>query len=128
MEVFMFDKNYLLAIEIKNMILTNFYYVDINIIYDKGLDEYFISTHDENLYYSEPYGMLILAINQDILWKQGYFNFYFILDKTIHNINIAEEISFERKYTDSYSLWGVRDTDNIQIESDIEFSDFSLAA
>jgi hypothetical protein len=124
----MFDKYYSLAIEIKNMILSNLYYDDINIIYDDELDEYFISIHDENLYYSESYAMLVLKINQDILWKQGYFNFYFILDKTIHNINIAEKISFERKDADFDSLWGVHDTDNIQIESDIEFSDFSLAA
>jgi hypothetical protein len=69
-----------LALIIKNIILTAFLHADIEVNFDKERNEYFISTRDKDLYYSEAYGLLILDIEQNILWKQGRFNFYFILD------------------------------------------------
>jgi hypothetical protein len=129
MEGLMFDKNYSLAVEIKNLILSFFYYADIDIVYDNDLDEYFITTRDEKLYYSEAYGMLVLAINQGILWKYGNFNFYFILDnKPARQKNTVEKISFEQKEAGSYFSWGVYNTDNMRIEGGAEFSDYYLVA
>ena len=62
-----------------NKILSNFIHADIEIIFDKERNEYFISTRNKELYYSEAFGMLVLKISQN-LWKRGIFNFYFILD------------------------------------------------
>jgi len=77
----MFDKNSALAIMIKNTILSNFLYADIEISFDKEQNEYYISTRNKELYYSEAYGMLVFDIEQNILWKQGIFNFFFILEE-----------------------------------------------
>ena len=77
----MFDRNSALALVVKNIILTSFLDADIEIVFDKEQGEYYISTRNRELYYSEAYSMLILDINQNILWKQGIFNFYFILEE-----------------------------------------------
>jgi hypothetical protein len=93
MEEYVMDNN-ALALTIKNNILANFPFADIEIIFDKELGEYFISTRNKELYYSEAYGMLIFEINQNILWKQGIFNFFFILDERDHEINkLSQDIT-----------------------------------
>ncbi|MDR1836641.1 MAG: hypothetical protein LBQ89_03180 [Treponema sp.] len=103
----MFNHEDFLALEIKNIILTNFFHADIEIIFDKERNEYFISTRNKELYYSESYGMLILEINQNILWKQDFFNFYFILDLRRNPLeNMAKNILFTSEET-SFTQWNL---------------------
>jgi len=123
-----FDKNYSLAVKIKNLILRDFPYADINIVYDKGLNEYFISTNDEKLYYSEAYGMLILTINTDILWGQGIFNFYFILDVQEHELGkMTKKITFSPTDEINYKTWFVNEV-FFTADKPVEATDSSLAA
>jgi len=103
----MFNHEDFVALEIKNIILTNFFHADIEIIFDKERNEYFISTRNKELYYSEPYGMLILEINQNILWKQGFFNFFFILDSRRNPLeNMAKNTLFTSEET-SFTQWNL---------------------
>jgi len=102
----MFNNYNALAMEIKNIILANFIHADIEIIFDKERNEYFISTRNRELYYSEAYGMLILEINQNILWKQGVFNFYFILDLRPNQFeDMAKDALFTSEETSFFAQW-----------------------
>ena len=125
----MFDKNNALAIKIKNTILSNFLYADIEISFDKEQNEYYISTRNKELYYSEAYGMLVFDIEQNILWKQGIFNFYFILEEG-HNKykKMADVMSVAREESGSYSVWNTYSTGNLTFDNNIELSNFYLAA
>jgi len=117
-----------LALEIKNIILTNFLNADIEIIFDKEQNEYFISTRNKELYYSEAYGMLILDISQNILWGQGIFNFYFILDIREHKSNeMTKNITFSLTGETSYKTWDVNKL-SLFIDKHIDMDIFSLAA
>jgi len=108
----MFDENFALAIEIKNKIVSHFINADITISSDKGQNEYFISTRNKELYYSEEYGRLIFEINQDI-WSQGIFNFYFIVgNRGCEFSEIVKEISFSPQTTIPYTSWDI-DSDAI---------------
>ena len=103
----MFSKNDSLALTIKNKILSNFINANIEVIFDKEQDEYFISTRNKELYYSEEYGMLVLEINQN-LWKQGIFNFYFILDLRLNPFeNMVKDTLFTSKETNSFTQWNL---------------------
>jgi len=123
----MFNNNNALALEIKNIILNNFIQADIEIIFDKERNEYFISTRDKELYYSEAYGMLILEINQNILWRRGVFNFYFILDLRPNQFeNMIKDTLFTSKETSFSAQWNPR-TD--AVSKDIHFiHNYPLAA
>jgi len=104
----MFNNYNALAMEIKNIILTNFFHADIEIIFDKEQNEYFISTRNRELYYSEAYGMLILEIKQNILWRRGVFNFYFILDLRPNQFeDMAKDTLFTSKETNSFTQWNL---------------------
>jgi Rps23 Pro-64 3,4-dihydroxylase Tpa1-like proline 4-hydroxylase len=106
----MLNNNYALALAIKNIILTNFLHADIEITFDKEQDEYFISTQNKEIYYSQAYGMLLLEINQNILWKQGIFNFHFTLNvKPSQPEELVRKMTFDQKETNSYLLWNVCD-------------------
>ena len=74
------DDNYL-ALKLKNLIESRFPYADIKISFNKDFGEYFISTRNKELYYSEDYLMLLFEIDNDILWEQGKFNFFFTLNQ-----------------------------------------------
>ena len=125
----MFDKNCVLAADIKNKILSRFIDAEINIFFDKERNEYFISTRDKDLYYSEEFGMLVFEINQGILWKQGIFNFYFILDlREREFINAADKISFSRKNETAYASWDINSAPRIFADKHIDTGNFSLAA
>ena len=111
----MFNNDDSLALEIKNTISINFIHANIEIIFDKERNEYFISTRNKELYYSEEYGMLVLEISQN-LWKQGIFNFYFILDLRLNPFeNMAKDTLFDSEETNFFtqqsvtvSLFGLR--------------------
>jgi hypothetical protein len=105
MEVPMFSKNDSLALEIKNKILTNFIQANIEIVYDKEQNEYFISTRNKDLYYSEAYGLFTLEISQG-LWEQGIFNFHFILDVKPSQFEDMEKcMSFDVKEMATFTSW-----------------------
>ena len=125
----MFDKNYALAMDIKNKILTNIMYADIDIFFDKEQNEYFISTRNKELYYSEAYGKLIFEINQDILWGQGIFNFYFILDTRAREFdNASKETIFFLQNENLYKSWDVKNTHSLFAGKYTDMDNFSLAA
>jgi len=120
--------NNALALAIKKIILTKFLDANIKITFDKEQNEYFISTRNRELYYSEAYGMLVLEINQNILWKQGIFNFYFILDVRKHKFDkITKNITFSLADEIVYKPWGVK-KQSLFIDTHISVNDFSLAA
>jgi len=101
----MFSKNDSLALEIKNKILTNFIQANTEIVFDREQNEYFISTRNKDLFYSEAYGLFTLEINQG-LWEQGIFNFYFILDVKPNQFEDMEKrFSFDPKETDTFTSW-----------------------
>jgi hypothetical protein len=129
MEKTMFNNNNALGLEIKNKILEKFINADLEVYMDREQNEYFIVTHNKELYYSEAYGMLVLEINQNILWKQGIFNFYFILDVRANELGImAKNMSFSQEKTYPYELWSVSNTHEFAVGNDIALNDFSLAA
>jgi len=108
------ENDNLLARSIRNKILSNFISAEINITYDKEQNEYFISTRDKNLYYSEAYGLLILDIKQNILWEQGKYNFYFTLD--------VQEREFD------YKSWDIVKKTPIFVDKQIDTDYFPLLA
>ena len=127
----MFNENYGLAMEIRRKILSRFINADINIIFDKEQDEYFISTRNEELYYSEKYGQLVFEINQSILWGQGIFNFYFILDRREREFSeIVKEVSFSLQAKIPYTSWNIDDTavHRLSVDRHINMNNSSLAA
>jgi hypothetical protein len=125
----MFNKNNALILEIKNRILKKLINADIEVYLDREQNEYFIVTHNKDLYNSEAYGMLVLEINQNILWKQGIFNFYFILDVRANELGImAENMSFSQEKTYPYELWNISNTHEFAVCKNIALDDFSLAA
>lgn len=125
----MVDNNHALAIMIKNKIQTHFINAGVNIIFDKERNEYFISTRNRDLYYSQAYGILILEINQNTLWGRGIFNFYFTLDeKQDHLEKMAEQTSFDRKESKHYEMWGVHNTHILFVDNHVVPGDYSLAA
>jgi hypothetical protein len=124
----MFENDNFLAGSIRNIILSNFINANIDIIYDKGQNEYFISTRDKNLYYSEAYGLLILDIKQNILWKQGKFNFYFILDVRERDFDkMTEKTTFSHTDEISYKTWEVNKP-SIFIDKYVDTDNFPLVA
>ena len=124
----MFNNDDSLALEIKNKILTRFIHADISVFFDKERNEYFISTRNKELYYSEGYGMLVLEISQN-LWGRGVFNFYFILDVRDHEFNkTANEISFSLKNEIHYILWDVSNTPPLIVDKYTGTDNYSLAA
>jgi hypothetical protein len=73
--------------------------------------------------------MLVFEINQNILWKQGIFNFYFILDIRTNDPKImTKNMSFSQEETYTYVLWDVNKTHEFVVGNNIELDDFSLAA
>jgi hypothetical protein len=124
----MFENDNFLASTIRNIILSHFIYADIDIIYDKEQNEYYISTRNRDLYYSEAYGLLILDIKQNILWKQGKFNFYFILDiRGREFVTITEKIIFSHTDEIKYKTWDINKTP-LFVDSHIDIYNFPLAA
>jgi len=124
----MLENDNLLAFNIKNKIESDFINAKINIIYDKEQNEYFISTRDKDLYYSESYGLLILDIKQNILWKQGKYNFYFILDAQEQEFDkLSKKITFTLKNEIDYKPWNVKKT-LIIVDKHIDTENFSLVA
>ena len=123
----MADKNYTLAIKIKNMILSSFPYLDINIYFDNESNEYFISTRNKEQYYSEGYGMLVFEINQNILWGQGIFNFHFVLEEREAD-KLAKSISFSANNETRYTSWDISSTHTLLVTKHAEADGFALAA
>jgi hypothetical protein len=124
----MLNNNNALALSIKNIILTNFLHADIEIIFDKEQNEYFISTRNKELYYSEGYGMLMLEISKDILWKQGIFNFYFILDERNHEFDkMTKNLTFSLANEIIYKTWDVNKP-SLFVGKHIDVDNYSLAA
>jgi len=122
------ENDNLLARSIRNKILSNFIFADIDIIYDKEQNEYFISTRDKDLYYSEAYGLLILDIKQNILWEQGKYNFYFTLDVQEREFDkMITNITFSLKDEIVYKSWDVKKTP-ILVDKQIDTDYFPLAA
>jgi len=125
----MFDKNYTLALKIKNLILINFPYAGINVFHDSTLNEYFISTQNKELYYSDEFGKLILEINQNMLWGQGIFNFYFILDVRENELDrVAKIITLASVNEVRYMPWEVNNTPILHSDKLIGIENSSLAA
>ena len=125
----MFDNGGFIALKIKNKILSHFIHADINIVFDKEQNEYFISTRDRELYHSETYGKLVLEINQNILWGQGIFNFYFVLDSRGREFDkTVKEILFSIKKEVSYTAWNVNHTSALFVDKHIATNDPSKAA
>jgi hypothetical protein len=117
-----------LALTIKNKILTTFLHADIEINFDKEQNEYFISTRDKDLYYSEAYGLLILDIKQNILWKQGKFNFYFILDVRERDFDkMTEKTTFSHTDEINYKTWEVNKP-SLFIDKYVDMDNFPLVA
>jgi len=121
----MFNENNALVIEIKNKILLQFIDAEIDIFYDKDQDEYFISTRNKELYYSDDYGKLIYEINQGDLWVNGIFNIYFILRE---NDTSVKEMSFSVDKETVYTSWNVDKTQAFNTDKMYYFNDNSLAA
>jgi hypothetical protein len=73
--------------------------------------------------------MLVFEINQNILWKQGIFNFYFILDIRTNDPKImTKNMSFSQEETYTYVLWDINKAHEFAVGNNIEVDDFSLAA
>ena len=125
----MSDKNYTLAMKIRNIILSTFPSLDINVYFDNELKEYIISTRNKEYYYSENYGKLISEINNNILWCQGIFNFYFILDEGEKEFDMLTNVmSFSFNNEILFKPWA-RDTSNLLlIEKHNNTDNYSLAA
>jgi hypothetical protein len=124
----MLNNNDSLVSAIKNIILTNFPYAGTEVIFDKEQNEYFISTRNKELYYSEAYGMLILEINKNTLWEQGIFNIYFILDVRDKEFDkMTEQITFSFMDETAYKTWDVNKT-SLSVDKHIDTHNFSLAA
>jgi hypothetical protein len=124
----MFDNDNSLALEIKNKILDRFIHANTSVFFDKEHNEYFISTRNKELYYSEEYGMLVLEISEN-LWRQGKFNFYFIFDARSHEFDRAtKEISLSPENEILYASWGVNNTSFVFVDEYINTDNFSLAA
>jgi hypothetical protein len=122
------ENDNLLARSIRNKILSNFIFADIDIIYDKEQNEYFISTRNKDLYYSEAYGLLILDIKQNILWEQGKYNFYFTLDIQEKEFDrMIKNITFSLTDETDYKSWDVKKTP-IFVDKQIDIVYFPLAA
>jgi hypothetical protein len=125
----MFDSKNGLAITIKNILLTHFPCAEIDIIFDKEQNEYFISTRDEKLYYSEEYGMLIMEIKLNLLWDNGIFNFFFILDSTpIQVEKLFDSISFSQKEITPDFYWNIGNNNVLSVKDNIESNNLFLAA
>lgn len=125
----MYNKDFVLALEIKNKILSHFVQADVDIFYDKEQDEYFISIRDKELYNSEEYGKLVFEINENILWGQGIFNFYFILDTRDCGFEkTTKEISFSLQDEIQYTSWIVNNTHSLFVDKHFDLNDSSLAA
>ena len=124
----MFSNDDILVIKIKNKIQARFPQSNIEIRFDKELNEYFISTRNKELYYSDEYGMLIFEIDSEILWKQNKFNFYFVLNERYNGLNmLINKLSFSYKINDNYIDWNINKP-NIFIERYNDTNNFSLAA
>jgi len=124
----MLNNNNALALKIKNIILRNFLHADIEVVFDKERDEYFISTRNKDLYYSEAYGMLILEISQNTLWKQGIFNFHFILDVREPECNkMTEKTTFLLTEEIKYKTWDVNKP-SFFADKRVDVENFSLVA
>jgi hypothetical protein len=125
----MINKNYTLALKIKNMILSTFPSLDICIYFDDELNEYIISTRNKEIYYSNEYGKLVFEINQEILWEQGIFNFYFILDESERESDkLAKGISFSQRNEVHYTSWVINNTHSLTIDRYDGIENYSLAA
>ena len=125
----MVDKNYTLAMKIKNEILSNFPSLDINVYFDNESVEYFISTRNKEQYYSDEYGKLVFKINQKYLWGQGIFNFYFILDESKKETDkLANFISFSTNNEIHYISWDINNTNSLLIDEHTCMDSFALAA
>jgi len=123
------ENDNLLARSIRNKILSNFISADINITYDKEQNEYFLSTQDKNLYYSEAYGLLILDIKQNILWEQGKYNFYFTLDVQEREFDkMTTNITFSLTDEIDYKSWDIVKKTPIFVDKQIDTDYFPLAA
>lgn len=122
------NRNDTLAMTIKNKILLKFPYADIDITLDKEQNEYFISTSDEELYHSEAYGVLVMDIKLNILWKQNVYNFYFILDLRKSEFGkMTKNMTFSPANEINYKTWDVNKTPFVTNKL-IEIADSSLAA
>jgi hypothetical protein len=125
----MFDANSVLATEIKNRIMKNFLYANVNVVFDEAHDEYFVSVDNRELYYSEAFQSFVMGIKQDILWKENVHNFYFILDVTLYGFErITKEISFERKETSAYTIWDFCNENSLAVDRLMTIDTFHLAA
>jgi len=125
----MFDNGNFVALEIKNKIRSHFIDADINIVFDKEQNEYFVSTQNRELYYSEEYGKLVLEISQSLLWGQGIFNFYFVLDSSGREFDkTVKEILFSLKREVTYTAWNVNASSALFVDKHVDVNDSSMAA
>jgi hypothetical protein len=125
----MFDDRNVLATEIKNRIMKNFLYANVNVVFDQEHNEYFVSVDNRELYYSEAFQSFVMGIKQDILWKENIHNFYFILDETLYGFEkITGKISFERKDASAYVIWDFCNGNSIVADTRITADIFHLAA
>ncbi|MCL2138266.1 MAG: hypothetical protein FWH41_01915 [Treponema sp.] len=121
----MIEKNNIWALWIKNKILSCFPYAGTVITFDKEQNEYFVSTPNKDLYYSESYGLIVFEINQT-LWNQGIFNFYFTLESDFHMIDKIIPFLFTEERI--YSFWGINNNLALFVDKDTNMDNFSLAA